>query len=117
MIPEENDMSRLEEEIYQTKIKGESSIAARRLHFSEVETSMKPTPIVPLPLENPRNHSERETPTEKQMENYVTKVWDFVTKPKVLMHDDGYFIFKFNLIVDKEWATSRLKALERWLVQ
>lgn len=38
------------------------------------------------------------------MENYVTRIWDFVTKPKVLMHDDGYFIFKFNSMAEKEWV-------------
>lgn len=32
----------------------------------------------------------------------MTRVWDFVTKPKVLLHDDGYFIFKFNSLEEKE---------------
>lgn len=42
------------------------------------------------------------SPTEQQMDNYVSKVWGFVTKPKVLIHDDGYFIFKFNSMEDME---------------
>lgn len=44
----------------------------------------------------------RDTPQQQQSDNYVTKIWSFVTKPKVLVHDYGYFIFKFNSSEDKD---------------
>ncbi|XP_060194890.1 uncharacterized protein LOC132624075 [Lycium barbarum] len=43
-----------------------------------------------------------DTPYANRMEGYVTRVWNFVTKPMVLMHDEGYYIFKFNSIQDKD---------------
>lgn len=41
-------------------------------------------------------------PYELQMTAYVKKVWGFVELPQVLYHDDGYYVFKFHTIADKE---------------
>ncbi|XP_019259591.1 PREDICTED: uncharacterized protein LOC109237704 [Nicotiana attenuata] len=38
----------------------------------------------------------------KEMLKFVYGVWNFVTTPTVIMHDDGYFIFKFESMEDKE---------------
>lgn len=43
-----------------------------------------------------------EAPYEKQMENFVTRVWNFVAKPLILWHDEGYYIFKFQIVKDKK---------------
>ncbi|XP_019261248.1 PREDICTED: uncharacterized protein LOC109239178 [Nicotiana attenuata] len=43
-----------------------------------------------------------ENPYEKAMENYVLNVWNFVTKPKILMHAEGYCIFRFNSKADRD---------------
>ncbi|KAK4716390.1 hypothetical protein R3W88_014728 [Solanum pinnatisectum] len=37
-----------------------------------------------------------------QMTEYVKKVWGFVELPQVFYHDDGYYVFKFHTIADKE---------------
>ncbi|KAM3395113.1 hypothetical protein P3S68_004118 [Capsicum galapagoense] len=44
----------------------------------------------------------RESPFFKIMENYIAHVWNFVSKLKVLYHDDGYYIFKFATLVDRD---------------
>ncbi|XP_075080525.1 uncharacterized protein LOC142166022 [Nicotiana tabacum] len=36
------------------------------------------------------------------MENYVENVWDFVNTPKILYHDDGYYIFTFDSLEDRD---------------
>lgn len=41
-------------------------------------------------------------PYEEQMNEYVKKVWKFVSNTQVLWHDNGYFIFKFQMIAEKE---------------
>ncbi|PHU04904.1 hypothetical protein BC332_25726 [Capsicum chinense] len=38
----------------------------------------------------------------KTMENYITHVSNFTSKPKVLYHDDGYYIFKFAILADRD---------------
>ncbi|PHU10941.1 hypothetical protein BC332_17871 [Capsicum chinense] len=38
----------------------------------------------------------------KTMKNYIAHVWNFVTKPKVLYHGDGYYIFKFATVADRD---------------
>ncbi|XP_059291472.1 uncharacterized protein LOC132044951 [Lycium ferocissimum] len=43
-----------------------------------------------------------DTPYANQIEGYITRVWNFVTKPMVLMHDEGYYIYKFKSIQDKD---------------
>ncbi|OIT08591.1 hypothetical protein A4A49_18405 [Nicotiana attenuata] len=43
-----------------------------------------------------------DSPYEKSMENYVTNVWSFVAKPKNLYHDEGYYIFQFQSIEDRD---------------
>ncbi|XP_019248485.1 PREDICTED: uncharacterized protein LOC109227745 [Nicotiana attenuata] len=43
-----------------------------------------------------------DNPYEKSMENYVTNVWNFVAKPKILYHDEGYYIFQFQSIKDRD---------------
>lgn len=40
-------------------------------------------------------------PTFKEMLKFVYGVWNFVTVPHVYLHDDGYFIFRFNSEEDK----------------
>ncbi|XP_019242197.1 PREDICTED: uncharacterized protein LOC109222281 [Nicotiana attenuata] len=42
-----------------------------------------------------------ENPYFKSMENYVDNVWDFVDTPKILYHDKGYYIFRFDSIDDR----------------
>lgn len=61
-----------------------------------------------------------ETPTVNYMENFVEKEWK--AKPKVLMHDEGYFAFKFLNKVEKErileegpyYINSRPLVLKEW---
>lgn len=36
------------------------------------------------------------------MLKYVYGVWHNVTAPTVLLHDDGYFMFKFDCMEDKK---------------
>lgn len=43
-----------------------------------------------------------DSPFFKIMEDYIAHVWKFVTKPHVLYRDDGYSIFKFASIADRE---------------
>lgn len=33
-------------------------------------------------------------PHGKRMENYIAKLWSLVPSPKVLVHDEGYYIFQ-----------------------
>ncbi|OIT40527.1 hypothetical protein A4A49_04466 [Nicotiana attenuata] len=40
-------------------------------------------------------------PSFKEMLKFVYGVWSTVTTPTVLLHDDGYFIFKFESVEDK----------------
>ncbi|XP_019253837.1 PREDICTED: uncharacterized protein LOC109232524 [Nicotiana attenuata] len=40
-------------------------------------------------------------PSFKEMLKFVYGVWNAVTAPTVLLHDDGYFIFKFDSMEDK----------------
>lgn len=39
-----------------------------------------------------------DNPYMNSMDNYVTNVWGFVSKPRYMLHDEGYYIFKFNTI-------------------
>lgn len=41
-----------------------------------------------------------DNPNEKAMENFVLHVWNFVTKPQILMHRDGYCVFRFKSVED-----------------
>ncbi|XP_019225902.1 PREDICTED: uncharacterized protein LOC109207438 [Nicotiana attenuata] len=43
-----------------------------------------------------------DTPFARSMDNYVATVWNFVTKPKILYHDKGYYIFKFHTVEDRD---------------
>ncbi|KAK6791606.1 hypothetical protein RDI58_010687 [Solanum bulbocastanum] len=43
-----------------------------------------------------------DTPFEKSMDNYVTTVWNFVHKPQILYHSDGYYVFRFASVADRE---------------
>ncbi|XP_070040906.1 uncharacterized protein [Nicotiana tomentosiformis] len=43
-----------------------------------------------------------DTPYARSMDNYVTTVWNFVAKPKILYHEEGYYIFKFQTIEDRD---------------
>ncbi|XP_075092374.1 uncharacterized protein LOC142172610 [Nicotiana tabacum] len=36
------------------------------------------------------------------MENYIENIWDFVNKRKILYHDDGYYIFRFDSMDDRD---------------
>lgn len=44
-----------------------------------------------------------DTPYVKSMENYVENeyFWNFITKPKILYHDDDYYIFRFDFISNR----------------
>ncbi|XP_019241653.1 PREDICTED: uncharacterized protein LOC109221639 [Nicotiana attenuata] len=39
---------------------------------------------------------------EKSMESYAESVWDFVTKPQILYHQDGYYVFRFTTMEDRD---------------
>lgn len=39
---------------------------------------------------------------EKAMGNYVTNVWNFVEKPQILYHEDGFYVFRFQNIEDRD---------------
>ncbi|XP_019241874.1 PREDICTED: uncharacterized protein LOC109221897 [Nicotiana attenuata] len=43
-----------------------------------------------------------DTPYEKSMVNYIETIWDFVDKPQVLYHQEGYYVFRFGKREDKE---------------
>ncbi|XP_019236011.1 PREDICTED: uncharacterized protein LOC109216324 [Nicotiana attenuata] len=43
-----------------------------------------------------------DTPYEKSMESYIESVWDFVTKPQILYHQDGYYVFRFTTMENWE---------------
>ncbi|KAK4706906.1 hypothetical protein R3W88_033549 [Solanum pinnatisectum] len=43
-----------------------------------------------------------DTPFEKCMDNYVIAVWNFVHKPQILYHSDGYYVFQFASIANRE---------------
>ncbi|XP_019251326.1 PREDICTED: uncharacterized protein LOC109230263 [Nicotiana attenuata] len=43
-----------------------------------------------------------DTPYVRSMDNSVNTVWNFVAKPKILYHDEGYYIFKFQTIEDRD---------------
>lgn len=43
-----------------------------------------------------------DNPYGLQMNEYVTKLWGFFDKPHVLFHEDGYYIFRFKTIKDKD---------------
>ncbi|OIT37131.1 hypothetical protein A4A49_01996 [Nicotiana attenuata] len=43
-----------------------------------------------------------DTPYEKSMVSYVESVWDFLDKPQILYHRDGYYVFRFVDMKDKE---------------
>nr|XP_009591529.1 uncharacterized protein LOC104088537 [Nicotiana tomentosiformis] len=42
------------------------------------------------------------SPTIGVMERYIASVWNFVAKPKVYFHNDGYFVVRFNSIEDRD---------------
>nr|XP_016515889.1 PREDICTED: uncharacterized protein LOC107832538 [Nicotiana tabacum] len=42
------------------------------------------------------------SPQFKEMLKFVYGVWQFVTTPQVLIHDEGYFIFKFESDEDRD---------------
>ncbi|XP_070021270.1 uncharacterized protein [Nicotiana sylvestris] len=43
-----------------------------------------------------------DNPYEKAMENYIVNVWDFADQPQILYHDEGYFVFRFQNMVDRD---------------
>ncbi|XP_019235016.1 PREDICTED: uncharacterized protein LOC109215406 [Nicotiana attenuata] len=43
-----------------------------------------------------------DNPYKKSMDNYVTNVWNFVEKPQILYHDEGYYIFRFQNIEERD---------------
>ncbi|OIT18954.1 PREDICTED: uncharacterized protein LOC109222056 [Nicotiana attenuata] len=43
-----------------------------------------------------------DTPYEKSMENYVESVWDFVTRPQILYHQEGYYVFRFTTVEERD---------------
>ncbi|OIT38395.1 hypothetical protein A4A49_16155 [Nicotiana attenuata] len=47
-----------------------------------------------------------DTPYEKSMENYVESVWDFVTKPQILYHQDGYYNWEIYFHFDPKCITT-----------
>lgn len=46
-------------------------------------------------------------PTLKEMLNSVYRVWNGVETPEVFLHDDGYFIFRFESSEEKMTITEK----------
>ncbi|XP_019229452.1 PREDICTED: uncharacterized protein LOC109210484 [Nicotiana attenuata] len=63
-----------------------------------------------------------ENPSFKEMLKFVYEVWNFINAPQVFLHDDGYFIFRFNSDDDKNSLIqqgpytfhNRLLILKQW---
>lgn len=43
-----------------------------------------------------------DTPYLKTMENFIMNAWKFVKKPQLLLHEEGYYIFRFETVEDCE---------------
>ncbi|XP_070029314.1 uncharacterized protein [Nicotiana sylvestris] len=43
-----------------------------------------------------------DTPYEKSMESYVESVWDFVNRPQILYHQEGYYVFRFTTVEERD---------------
>ncbi|XP_075080183.1 uncharacterized protein LOC142165721 [Nicotiana tabacum] len=43
-----------------------------------------------------------ETPTIAAFERFVTFQWNFIAKPSIYLHNDGYFVVKFVTMEDKD---------------
>ncbi|KAH0724818.1 hypothetical protein KY284_000683 [Solanum tuberosum] len=84
VILEEEKYSSSEDEI-QTIKAGSQEPAIRRLQFSDAETSTHPTTDAAPKRDNRSD----------------TKIWHFVLMPNILLHDEGYYIFKFKSEEDK----------------
>ena len=41
-----------------------------------------------------------ETPTIAAVTRFIEKEWNYVSKPKVYVHDDGFFLVKFLLMIE-----------------
>ncbi|KAG5581707.1 hypothetical protein H5410_052334 [Solanum commersonii] len=41
-------------------------------------------------------------PTIAAIERYITANWNYIAKPKVYYHNDGYFLVKFTMLEDKD---------------
>ncbi|MCE0481353.1 hypothetical protein HAX54_039035 [Datura stramonium] len=92
-IHEETNMSSLEDEVKLQSAKAPSrEPPIHRLHFFDMGS----------------------TPTEKQMEEYVTKVWRSEFKTKLLLHDDDYFLIKFASELDKRMMLDRGLSMGYW---
>ena len=42
-----------------------------------------------------------QTPSIGVITRYIEQVWNYVSKPKIFLHDKGYFVVKFSSIDDK----------------
>nr|XP_016491468.1 PREDICTED: uncharacterized protein LOC107811113 [Nicotiana tabacum] len=43
-----------------------------------------------------------DTPYEKSMESYVESVWDFVNRPQIIYHQEGYYVFRFTTVEERD---------------
>lgn len=43
-----------------------------------------------------------DTPTVGSLERFIATQWNFISKPKVLYHDDGYFVIWFYSMEDRD---------------
>lgn len=41
------------------------------------------------------------TPSMGSPERYIGKQWNFTAKPKIYLHNDIYFVMKFNTLEDR----------------
>lgn len=46
------------------------------------------------------------SPTIANMHRYIARDWNFVSKPTVFYHDDGYFLVKLNSMEDRDQVLS-----------
>lgn len=43
-----------------------------------------------------------DSPSIGALDRFIISQWNFVTKPKIYFHNDGYFVVKFNNVKDRD---------------
>ncbi|WMV07309.1 hypothetical protein MTR67_000694 [Solanum verrucosum] len=63
-----------------------------------------------------------DTPYLKSMEGFVQNIWKTVNTPQIMLHDEGYFVFRFDSMADCEailqdgpyYFNNKTLILQRW---
>ncbi|KAG5590473.1 hypothetical protein H5410_040987 [Solanum commersonii] len=103
-IPEETDTSSNEDETIMQDTSIGKDLAKTRLHFSDAGTfAQQPTPAAPGSVRGSQNTGKSLKFIPPAINDcQVTKVWGFFDKPQVLLPEDGYYKFRFQIVEDKE---------------